>query len=104
MKDAPEKSVRKSFSQAFTANVVIEHASAFGLLELTEQATLVDDPDRPDVLVSGALHGDESVGPTVTLELARWLLLGRSAWQADWPERARLGLQGTRNSHRIRML
>jgi len=38
VKDAPEKSVRKSFSQAFTANVVIEHASAFGLLELTEQA------------------------------------------------------------------
>lgn len=50
------------------------------VLELTEQATLVDDPDRPDVLVSGALHGDERVGPTVTLELARWLLLSTSGW------------------------
>ena len=50
------------------------------VLELTDHETLANDPDRPDVLISGALHGDERVGPTATLELARWLLLSESAW------------------------
>ena len=44
------------------------------VLELTHRASLERHPERPDVLVSGALHGDERVGPLVTLELARWLL------------------------------
>jgi hypothetical protein len=50
------------------------------VLELTVHETLDNDPDRPDVLISGALHGDERVGPTATLELARWLLLSESPW------------------------
>ena len=50
------------------------------VLELTEHETLASDPDRPDVLISGALHGDERVGPTATLELARWLLLSETPW------------------------
>ena len=50
------------------------------VLELTEHESLANDPDRPDVLISGALHGDERVGPTATLELARWLLLSESPW------------------------
>ena len=50
------------------------------VLELTAHETLANDPARPDVLISGALHGDARVGPTATLELARWLLLSESAW------------------------
>lgn len=45
------------------------------VLEVTHLPTLSRHPERPDVLVSGALHGDERIGPIVTLELARWLLL-----------------------------
>ena len=41
---------------------------------MTDHATLGEDPDRPDVLISGALHGDEQVGPVTTIELARWLI------------------------------
>ena len=44
------------------------------VLEVTDHATLSQDPDRPDVLISGALHGDEQVGPATTIELARWLI------------------------------
>ena len=44
------------------------------VLEVTHRASLTRHPERPDVLVSGALHGDERVGPLATLELARWLL------------------------------
>ena len=52
------------------------------VLEVTHQASLSRNAERPDVLVSGALHGDERVGPLATLELARWLLLRyeRDAW------------------------
>ena len=32
------------------------------------------DPDRPEVLISGALHGDERVGPATALALSRWLV------------------------------
>ena len=44
------------------------------VLELTHRASLGRNPRRPDVLISGALHGDERVGPLATLELAKWLL------------------------------
>lgn len=44
------------------------------VLEVTHQPSLARHPERPDVLLSGALHGDERVGPLATLELARWLL------------------------------
>ena len=44
------------------------------VLEITHLASLERNPQRPDVLISGALHGDERVGPLVTLETAKWLL------------------------------
>ena len=44
------------------------------MLEITHLASLERNPQRPDVLISGALHGDERVGPLVTLETAKWLL------------------------------
>ena len=48
------------------------------VLVVTERAGLAQDPERPDVFISGALHGDEQIGPQVTVELARWLLV-------SWP-------------------
>ena len=56
------------------------------MLEVTERASLGRSPERPDVLVSGALHGDEIVGPLVTLELGRWLLRRQAAGDA-WARR-----------------
>ena len=56
------------------------------VLEVTERASLGRSPERPDVLVSGALHGDEIVGPLVTLELGRWLLRRQAAGDA-WARR-----------------
>ena len=44
------------------------------VLELTHRGSLHRQPQRPDVLISGALHGDERVGPLATLHLAKWLL------------------------------
>ena len=44
------------------------------VLEVTHLQSHAYHPERPDVLISGALHGDERVGPLATLELARWLL------------------------------
>lgn len=50
------------------------------IVHLTHFATL--HADRPEVYISGALHGDERVGPHSVLELARTLLEGRqgNAW------------------------
>ena len=44
------------------------------MLEVTDHSTLSANPERPDVLISGALHGDEQGGPVTTIELARWLV------------------------------
>lgn len=55
------------------------------VLEVTHFPTLGRHPGRPDVLVSGALHGDERVGPAVTLELAKWLVLNFS--HDNWAHR-----------------
>ena len=44
------------------------------VLEVTDHATLGQNAERPDLLISGALHGDEQVGPVTTIELARWLI------------------------------
>ena len=40
---------------------------------ITDETTLPD-KDRPEVFLSGALHGNERVGPTTTLEFVRMLL------------------------------
>ena len=44
------------------------------VLEISHRASLEHHRQRPDVLISGALHGDERVGPLATLHLAKWLL------------------------------
>lgn len=42
-------------------------------VRLTDETTLPD-KDRPEVFFSGALHGNERVGPTTTLEFVRLLI------------------------------
>ena len=44
------------------------------VLEVTNRATLASDPERPEILISGALHGDERIGPATALALSRWLV------------------------------
>ena len=44
------------------------------VLEITNRSSLAADPERPEVLISGALHGDERIGPITAIELARWLV------------------------------
>ena len=44
------------------------------VLEVTNRTSLASDAARPEVLISGALHGDERVGPATALALARWLV------------------------------
>ena len=43
------------------------------ILQITNFATLPD-PERPQVFFSGALHGNERVGPVAVIELATFLL------------------------------
>ena len=45
------------------------------VLEITNRSSAAADPARPEILISGALHGDERVGPATALALARWLVL-----------------------------
>tara|TARA_B100000524_G_scaffold56604_3_gene26337 strand:- start:1034 stop:2263 length:1230 start_codon:yes stop_codon:yes gene_type:complete len=44
------------------------------ILEITNRTSARLDPSRPEMLISGALHGDERIGPITVLELARWLI------------------------------
>lgn len=44
------------------------------VLEITNHSSAARDVERPQMLVSGALHGDERVGITTALELSRWLV------------------------------
>ncbi|RQM12585.1 hypothetical protein DD237_005406 [Peronospora effusa] len=39
------------------------------LVHLTNHSTVANDPERPEVFISGALHGDERVGPNAAIEL-----------------------------------
>ncbi len=53
-------------------------------MRVTDESTLPD-LDRPEVFLSGALHGNERVGPTATVELVRFLLEARaSGTGAPW--------------------
>jgi hypothetical protein len=52
---------------------------------LTNLASLRTDPrphiERPQVFVSGTLHGDEWVGPTTSIAVAEYMLqVRRHAW------------------------
>eukprot|EP01084_Bolivina_argentea_P207471 353974_1 len=44
------------------------------VLHITDHESYHRDLERPEVFFSGALHGNERVGPTVTVELAELLL------------------------------
>ena len=44
--------------------------------------------ERPDVLISGALHGDERVGPVAALETAKLLALAASCQAGVWDKTA----------------
>ena len=44
------------------------------ILEITNRTSLAADRDRPEILISGALHGDERIGPSTALALSRWLV------------------------------
>ena len=43
---------------------------------MSETRTLFEDTERPQVLISGAVHGDERVGPVVSIRLAELLVAG----------------------------
>lgn len=51
------------------------------LVHLANHSTLADDASRPEVFVSGALHGNERVGPIATVELLA-LMAKFSTWYA----------------------
>ena len=44
------------------------------ILEITNRTSLSHDSERPEILISGALHGDERIGPATALALSRWLV------------------------------
>ncbi len=44
------------------------------VLHITDHESYDRDLERPEVFFSGALHGNERVGPTVTVEVAELLL------------------------------
>ena len=44
------------------------------VLEVTNRSSLKEDPGRPEVLISGALHGDERIGPVTAMALSQWLI------------------------------
>lgn len=61
------------------------------VVHLTNHSTLAEDPERPEVFISGALHGNERVGPVSTVETLA-LLARFSTWFAHpekMPEDAR---------------
>ena len=52
------------------------------VLEITNRTSLHEHKERPEVLILGALHGDERVGPATALALGQWLVLryDRDPW------------------------
>ncbi|KAJ0397069.1 hypothetical protein P43SY_005300 [Pythium insidiosum] len=50
------------------------------VVHLTNHSTLESDPFRPEVFFSGALHGDERVGPTTTVELIALIASSATAY------------------------
>ena len=43
-------------------------------LEITNRSSLALEPARPEIFISGALHGDKRIGPATALALSRWLI------------------------------
>ena len=52
---------------------------------MTEERTLT--PQRPEVFFSGCLHGNERVGPTTVVELARLLVENYYFGNNEWLKR-----------------
>lgn len=44
------------------------------VLEVTNHTSKASDTARPEIFISGALHGDERIGPITAIELSRWLV------------------------------
>jgi hypothetical protein len=57
------------------------------VLRITNEATLSSDSERPEVFLSGELHGNERVGPTTVMELARLLVESHAARSNAWLQR-----------------
>jgi hypothetical protein len=57
------------------------------VLRITNEATLSSDSERPEVFLSGELHGNERVGPTTVMELARLLVESHAARSNAWLHR-----------------
>ncbi|GAB5035157.1 Hypothetical protein NocV09_02400330 [Nannochloropsis oceanica] len=44
------------------------------ILRVTDEATMRQEPERPEVFLSGCLHGNERIGPVVAMEVVRLML------------------------------
>ncbi|CAH0521002.1 unnamed protein product [Peronospora belbahrii] len=53
------------------------------VVHITNHSTLVSDPERPEVFISGALHGDERVGPNAAIELVALFAHATSIYETD---------------------
>ncbi|KAL3672084.1 hypothetical protein V7S43_002748 [Phytophthora oleae] len=53
------------------------------VVHLTNHSTLASDPERPEVFISGALHGNERVGPNAAIELIALVAHATSKYGTD---------------------
>ncbi|OWZ22607.1 hypothetical protein PHMEG_0002685 [Phytophthora megakarya] len=53
------------------------------VVHLTNHSTLANDPERPEVFISGALHGNERVGPNAAIELVALVAHATSSFGTD---------------------
>lgn len=53
------------------------------IVHLTNHSTLASDPERPQVFFSGAVHGNERVGPNAVVELVALFAHATSRYQTD---------------------
>lgn len=53
------------------------------VVHLTNHSTLANDPQRPEVFISGALHGNERVGPNAAIELVALFAHATSKYAED---------------------
>ncbi|KAL4109470.1 hypothetical protein PRIC1_001170 [Phytophthora ramorum] len=63
------------------------------LVHLTNHSTLVGDPERPEVFISGALHGNERVGPNAAIELIQLVAQATSSYATDDNVKPTVGTQ-----------
>ncbi|KAI9996788.1 hypothetical protein PInf_000050 [Phytophthora infestans] len=53
------------------------------VVHLTNHSTIANDPERPEVFISGALHGNERVGPNAAIELIALFAHATSMYGTD---------------------